>query len=122
MTFFISSALYFPLYTHYFSFQTHLLNSAVFVTAVTSSLERLKASLRTVFPSELVLDTIPDNHVDQHLTDMLFDHNYHQKATHYAINNSVSVPSSSSGADYEAGLKDAVKVLIRYMYAGIHFG
>ena len=108
-----------------FSFKTHLLNSAVFITAVTSSLERLKPSLRTVFPSELVLATTPDSKVDQHLADILSDHKNHQRATHIAEVNPASTPppssSSSYGVDYEGGLKDAVKVLISYMYTIIHF-
>lgn len=98
------------------------MNSAVFATAVTSSFDRLKTSLRTVFPSELVLDPIPDNHVDQHLEAMLSAYNYHQKATHMLGCNSTILPPPSSSStsnslnsdggdiDYEAGLKDAVKV------------
>lgn len=88
----------------------------MFVTAVTSSLERLKPSLRTVFPSELVLAPIPDSQVDQHLADILSGHNNHQSATCITEYNPSSTPplssSSSYGVDYEEGLKDAVKVLI----------
>ena len=97
------------------------MNSAVFITAVTSSFDRLKTSLRSVFPSELVLDAIPDNHVDQHLEAMLSAHNQYQKATHMLGYNSFILPppscstsnSLNSGCgdvDYGAGLKDAVKV------------
>ena len=130
MTFFRKQKLncnHLPLYPIY-SFKTHLLNSAVFVTAVTSSLERLKASLRTVFPSELVLDPIPDSLVDQHLTDMLSDHNNHLKATHISGYSYPSTPlppsssssSSSTNVDNTAGLKDAVKVLILCIHTGIY--
>lgn len=97
----------------------------MFVTAVTSSLERLKPSLRTVFPSELVLATIPDSQVDQHLADIISDHNNHQTATHITEKDSASTPplssSSSYGVDYEGGLKDAIKVPISYMYTIIRF-
>lgn len=115
-----------------YSFKTHLLNSAVFVTAVTSSLERLKASLRTVFPSELVLDPIPDNHVDQHLAAMLTAHNHHQQATHTSGCNSSILPPPSSTSntlnsddgdvdyDYDAGLKDAVKVTFSHLLLHMH--
>ena len=97
----------------------------MFVTAVTSSLERLKPSLRTVFPSELVLAPIPDSQVDQHLADILSDHNNHERVTYITEYNPASTPPLSSSSsyclDYEGGLKDAVKVLISYMYSGIHF-
>lgn len=91
----------------------------MFVTAVTSSLERLKPSLRTVFPSELVLASIPDSQVDQHLADILSDHNNH-RATHITEYNPASTPplssSSSYGVDYEGVLKDAVKVHLIHVY------
>ena len=108
------------------------MNSAVFVTAVTSSLERLKASLRTIFPSELVLDPIPDNHVDQHLAAMLTAHN--QQATHTSgCNSSILPPPSSTfntlnsdggdvDDDYDTGLKDAVKVRSSHPLQHMHCG
>lgn len=116
-----------------YSFKTHLMNSAVFVTAVTSSLERLKASLRTIFPSELVLDPIPDNHVDQHLAAMLTAQNHNQQATHTSgCNSSILPPPSSTfntlnsdggdvDYDYDTGLKDAVKVRSSHPLQHMHW-
>ena len=50
-----------------------LVNSMVLVTAVTRNTGRLKKNLKDLFPSELVLDPIPDSHINDFLSKNIKD-------------------------------------------------
>lgn len=62
---------YFPSSFFTTSFKAHLLNSAVLVTTVTRTADRLKPALRGLFPSELFLTPTPEEYVSKYARDLL---------------------------------------------------
>ena len=64
-----------------------LVSSMVLVTAVTRNTGRLKKNLKDLFPSELVLDPIPDNHINEFLLKNIKDNETAEAIVSHEIDN-----------------------------------